>query len=157
LKTQDYFIYFKSQNADHLKTVLKYFFNNMFGMKGTIITYYNYDAHMLRETARSSKFCLMLDATETQGLAALEIMATGCPLFVCDTTTYSNNDILFEGATSVTNMDKRCGMKSSLERLESDFPLFLENLGNYDPRAFVVGDYSFKTAAGRLLALINGS
>ena len=58
-KTQDYFIYFKSQNANNLHKLLFYLFSNWFGMKGTIITYYNYDAKMLRDTARVSKFCIV--------------------------------------------------------------------------------------------------
>jgi hypothetical protein len=146
-KTQDYFIYFKSQNFTELKTVQSYFFNNWFGIKGSVLTYYSYDAGMLRDAARASKFCIMLDDTETQGLAALEIMACGCPLFVLDKTDGC-------GATSVTAFDGRCGVKSSVERLEADFPAFLAALDTYNPRLFVDEDYSYAAAAHRLLNLL---
>lgn len=152
-KTMDYFIYFKSQTPADLQVINEYLFSNWFGIKGSVLTYYFYDKEMLRNTARSSKFCIMLDNTETQGLAALEIMATGCPLFVCDCTNYSNNGVNYP-ATSVTNMDNTCGMKSSLAKLKDDFPIFIDNLKNYKPRDFVVSNYSFKCAAGRLLTLI---
>jgi hypothetical protein len=154
-KTQDYFIYYKSQTPNDLQAIQQYLFDNWFGIKGTIMTYYFYDKEMLRNVARSSKFCIMLDNTETQGLAALEIMATGCPLFVCDAETYTINENNYP-ATSVTNMDNSCGIKSTLKNISKDFPTFIENLETYTPRNYVVANYSFKAAAGRLLDLIAG-
>jgi hypothetical protein len=153
-KTQDYFIYFKSQNAHELSKVLYYIFSNWFGMKGTVLTYYNYDPAMLLHAARNSKFCIMLGIPETQGLAALEIMATGCPLFVCDVNVYRGTKKSITCASSVNDFDSSCGMKSNIEKLEIDFPVFIQNLESYNPRSFVLSNYSFKAAAGRLLDLI---
>lgn len=154
-KTQDYFIYYKSQKPDDLQAVQQYLFQNWFGIKGTILTYYFYDKEMLRSLARSSKFCIMLDNTETQGLAALEIMATDCPLIVCDTEIYNIHEKSYP-ATSVTNMDNSCGMKTTLSDFARDFPVFIATLANYRPRNYVVANYSFEAAAGRLLNLIRG-
>jgi hypothetical protein len=153
-KTQDYFIYFKSQEGAELMKVLKYLFDHYFGLRGTTLTYYNYDAAMLRDAALSSKFCIMLDRTETQGLAALEIMACGCPLFVIDRTVYNGTKIGIQGATSVTCWDTCCGYKSSFENLETEFPQFISNLESYNPRRFVEANYSFEAAAGRLLEIL---
>jgi hypothetical protein len=153
-KTQDYFIYFKSQNFADLKKIQTYLFSNWFGIKGTVLTYYNYDPAMLRDTARRSKFCIMLDGTETQGLAALEIMACDCPLFVLDNTVCKEGDFEYNGATSVTNMDRRCGSKSCLEAIETDFPQFISELESYSPRLFVTQDYSYAAAARRLLSIL---
>lgn len=154
-KSQDYFIYFKSQNFCDLKTVQSYLFHNWFGITGTVICYYGYDAYMLRSAAQSSRFCIMLDDTETQGLAALEIMACGTPLFVLDTRICKCGDLTYNDATSVTNMDASCGLKSRIEDLDRDFPLFITNLNTYKPREFVCNDYSFSAAARRLITLIS--
>lgn len=150
-KTQDYFLYFKSQNHEQLAAVTAYLFHHYFGFRGTILTYYNYDADMLRHAAASSRFCIMIDNPETQGLAALEIMACDCPLFVLDATHFQGKALAMGGATSVTCWDPtRCGKKSSRDKLETDFPTFLDALPTYKPRDFVVERHSYK-AAGRTL------
>ena len=109
---------------------------------------------MLAEAARKSRFCIMLDRTETQGLASLEIMATNCPLFVLDWTTHECKTFIVNGASSVPCWDKRCGLKSSMETLEKDFPTFLNNMSTYKPREFVSEKYSFEASAHTLRELI---
>lgn len=152
---QDYFIYFKSQNYEQLAAVTSYLFHHYFGYRGTVLTYYNYDAAMLRHAAASSRFCIMIDNPETQGLAALEIMACDCPLFVLDATHFQGAALAMEGATSVTCWDPaRCGKKSSRTTLEADFPVFLASLPTYRPREFVVERYSYKAAARTLRGLL---
>jgi hypothetical protein len=155
-KSQDYFIYFKSQNFDDLRRLQKYLFNNWFGMKGSILCYYNYDANMLRDAANNSKFCIMLDATETQGLAALEILATGCPMFILDASLYMGTTKTTT-ATSVTCWNHCCGLKSEISKLETDFPIFIKNLDSYDPRPFVESYFSYKSSARLLLELLQST
>ena len=155
-KTQDFFIYFKSQRYEDLVNLSAFLFNEYFGIKGTVLTYYYYDREMLRQAARTSRFCIMLDKTETQGLAALEIMACDCPLFVLDTTVYEGVE-KSGAATSVTCWDTCCGMKSSLSKLREDFPVFLTQFiaGAYSPRAFVMRQYSYSAAAHRLRTILS--
>lgn len=153
-KTQDYFIYFKSQTYGDLETIHRYLFQNYFHYTGSVLTYYHYDHAMLLEVAQRSRFCIMLDKTETQGLAALEIMATGCPMFVLDWTTHTCKTFLVHGASSVPCWDARCGLKSSMETFEKDFPTFVEKVSTYTPRAFVSERYSFEASAHNLRDLI---
>jgi len=155
-KTQDFFIYFKSQNYPHLQQIHQYLFHNYFHFRGSILVYYHYDKEMLRHHARSSRFCIMLDGTETQGLASLEIMACDCPLFVLDCTKHSGKHISMTGATSVPCMDATCGMKSSLDNMSNDFPTFLAALPVFHSRDYVCASYSYKAAATNLLRLITG-
>lgn len=152
----DYFVYFKSQNWDQLRSVHDYLFHNYFKLHGPTLTYYFYSTEELVEAAQRSRFCIFLSGTETQGLASLEIMACGCPLFVLDTTEHIQEGYGMSGATSVTCWDSTCGMKSSLKDMERDFPVFMERLETYNPRAFVERDYSWKAAAGKLVQLISG-
>lgn len=157
-KTQDFFIYFKSQNYDHLRMIHSYLFRNYFQFRGTIVTYYTYSPEILINAARSSRFCIMLDRTETQGLASLEIMACECPLFVLDWKehTVEVNDTAYttKSASSVPCMDHRCGIKSSWETMEKDFPVFLKQLASYTPRQYVLESYSFEASARKLRNLI---
>jgi hypothetical protein len=157
-KTQDFFIYFKSQNYEHLRRIHSYLFQNYFQLRGTIVTYYSYVPDMLAHAARSSRFCIMLDRTETQGLASLEILACDCPLFVLDWKehVYEKTNQVFstKSASSVPCMDDRCGMKSSWETIEKDFPIFLDKLGSYTPRGYVLESYSFEASARKLRHLL---
>jgi hypothetical protein len=150
----DYFIYFKSQNWDQLRSVHDFLFHNYFKLHGPILMYYFYSSEELLEMAQRSRFCIFLSGTETQGLASLEIMACGCPLFVLDTTEHIQDGYGMSGATSVTCWDSTCGMKSSVKNMEKDFPVFMEHLETYNPRSFVEREYSWKASAGKLVRLI---
>lgn len=149
-KTQDYFVYFKSQNYQDLQTLHKYLFNNYFQYTGSVLIYYHYDPNMLVAQAQKSRFCIVIDKTETQGLASLEIMACDCPLFVLDYTVFECKTFQVHGASSVPCFDERCGMKSSMETLNKDFPRFLNNLPKYKPREFVLEQYSYEASAHAL-------
>lgn len=155
-KLQDYFIYFKSQKYEDLKFVHVFLFQNYFKFCGQTLTYYHYTPEMLRDASRKSRFCIFVSNTETQGLAALEILACDIPMFVLDCTAYTTAQFRFEGATSVTCWDERCGMKSSLQTIKNDFPKFLTCLDTYKPREFVCSNYSFEAAGKRLHNLITG-
>jgi len=156
-KTQDFFIYFKSQNYGNLQLLHQFLFHNYFHFRGSVLVYYHYDKDMLKQAATSSRFCIMLDGTETQGLASLEIMACDCPLFVLDCKKHTGKRISMDGASSVPCMDSRCGMKSSLETIQNELPVFLKRLEGYRPRQYVCETYSFEAAAQNLIKLLKVS
>ena len=110
---------------------------------------------MLRDMAQKSKFCIMLDNEETQGLAALEIMACNCPIFCIDKKSYVRNNIMMSGSvTSICSWsDTDCGMKSTEEKWREDFPEFLKKINTYNPTKFVHEKYSFATTAKQLLQI----
>jgi hypothetical protein len=148
-KTQDYFIYFKSQNWETLRRLHAYFFNSYFKISGSILCYYNYTPEMLRSASQASRFCIYVNNQETQGLASLEIMACECPLFVVDEP---------EKNPSVTCWDDTvCGVKSTIDSIEKDFPVFLQELESFKPRSFVCNNYSFESAARNLLGLLESA
>lgn len=155
-KVHTYFIYFKSQNWSDLRAVHEYLFANYFRSHGPVLMYYFYSHEELKAAATGSEFCIYLDAAETQGLAALEIMACGCPLFVLDCSEYKGEGYSTSEATSVTCWESRCGMKSSVSRLAEDFPKFLTELaaGAYTPREFVEREYSWMASAGKLRRML---
>ena len=157
-KTQDYFIYYKSQRSVDLRRLQTLLFTSFFQLRGSVLFYYCYTPEMLRAAARASRFCIVLDKTETQGLAMLEIMACDCPLFIVDNTKYEGTRIGLNGASSCPCWSDRCGVKTSWETAEKDLTAFLPSLekekGTYTPRAFVESTYSYKAAASSLLQLL---
>jgi hypothetical protein len=152
-KTQDFFIYYKSQKMADIESIWSFLFHKFYGIKGNLICYHFYKPEMLRDAARKSRFCIMLDNEETQGLAALEIMACDCPIFCIDKTKYINCNKLMEGGvTSVVCWSSVCGLKSSEEKWKDDFPTFLANLSTYKPHEFA-RNYSYKNSAIKLLCI----
>lgn len=155
-KRHNYFIYFKSQAWSELAEVHEYLFKNYFRMHGPTLAYYFYSQEELLEAAQNAEFCIYMGIPETQGLAALEIMATGCPLFVLDKCEYTLDGVGTSTATSTTCWSEGvCGMKSSLARLAEDFPRFLTALPSFQPRPFVEGAYSWRAAAGKLWGILD--
>jgi glycosyltransferase involved in cell wall biosynthesis len=125
-------------------------------MHGPVLMYYFYSHEELLAAATGSEFCIFLDVAETQGLAALEIMACGCPLFVIDCNDYRAEGFICREVTSVTCWSPQCGIKSSIASFTEDFPRFLAGLasGDYDPREFVLTDYSWCAAAKNLRRML---
>jgi hypothetical protein len=153
-KVNDFFIYYKSQNAGQIEGVWGYLFHNYYGLKGNLICYHFYKQEMLRSAAQSSKFCIMVDNEETQGLAALEIMACGCPIFCIDKKSFIRDNLMMSGSvTSICSWSEECGMKSTEEKWQEDFPIFLKNITMYNPAKFVHERYSFAAAARSILAI----
>jgi hypothetical protein len=152
LKKHTFFIYFKSQRWSELAQVHEYLFKHYFRFHGPTLVYYFHSHEELLAAATGSEFCIYMGGVETQGLAALEIMACGCPLFVLDVCEFAHGGVATQQATSVCCWDARCGMKSSLASMAEDFPKFITELevGAYQPRAFVEEQYSWKAAAGIL-------
>jgi hypothetical protein len=153
-KKQDFFIYYKSQNMEQIESVWSFLFHNYYAMKGSLICYHFYTPEMLRDAARKSKFCIMLDNEETQGLAAIEIMACNCPIFCIDRTFYTNGKKAMEGSvTSIVSWSPVCGLKSPKEDWKSDFPSFLANLSSYTPATFAHENYTYKESARKLMGI----
>jgi len=148
-KTQDFFIYYKSQRHADLHRIHTLLFTSYFHLRGSVLAYYCYTPEMLRDVARASRFCIVLDKTETQGLALLEIMACDCPLFVIDWTTHEG----MPGASSCPCWSDGCGVKTSWNTLDAEFAAFLPAVASYKPRAFVEATYSYRAAAASLLRL----
>ena len=153
-KTQDFFIYYKSQRMADIENIWSVLFHNFYGIKGTVVCYHFYKPEMLRDAARKSKFCIMLDNEETQGLAALEIMACNCPIFCIDRNYYRSNTKIMEGSvTSIVSWSPECGLKTTEEVWKSDFETFLSNLSSYTPAKFVHENYSYKESARKLMTI----
>ncbi len=154
-KTQDFFIYYKSQRHADLHRIHALLFKQYFHLRGHVLAYYCYTPEMLRYAARSSRFCIVLNNTETQGLAMLEIMACDCPLFVVDCTVYEGPSCSMEGASSAPCWSPVCGKKTRWDSLEEDFAAFLTDLPSYRPRPFVESGYSLPVAAASLRSLLS--
>jgi len=138
----DCLIYFKNRDLKDLKFVENFLIENNFTYN--ILKYGSYKNFQLEELARTSKFGIILDKTETQGFAIQKLMCEGLPLFVWDwdINIYQNYKL---SGTSVPYWDERCGIKfNSREEFIKEFPLFLKNVNNFYPKNFIKENLTYE-------------
>ena len=108
-------------------------------MSYTQLQYGSYTQDNFRQALASVKFCVIIDNTESQGIAIQEMMASRKPLFVWDTPVWDHMGQEYAvPASSVPYWDPMCGEKvSNKEDLESYLDIFLQAINCYDPAKYV--------------------
>ena len=94
----------------------------------------------LRRSLESEvKYCVIIDNTESQGIAIQEMMAVNKPLFVWDQTVWDHMGQEYAvPATSVPYWSDECGERiTSFDQFEEQFAIFQGKLDDYTPKDFV--------------------
>ena len=110
----------------------------------TQLQYGSYTQDNFRRALASSKFCVIIDNTESQGIAIQEMMGAGKPLFVWDTPVWDHMGLEYiVPASSVPYWDAMCGEKV-IEKDDLDLSLdrFLDRITTYTPKDFVKRELS---------------
>ena len=105
----------------------------------TQLQYGSYTQDNFRRALASVKFCVIIDNTESQGIAIQEMMAAGKPLFVWDTPVWDHMGQEYSvPATSVPYWSDQCGEKTSeKEYLDLSLDRFLGRMLEYQPKDFI--------------------
>ena len=121
------------------------------------IEYGLYNEEEFLELANQSKFCFLVNGTESQGIAVQEIMSLGVPLFVWDISEWWDmGERWVVPASSVPYWDDRCGEKFYTEKsMSRTFTKFNKKLkaGEYDPKSYVKENLSHEVSVKNLLSL----
>ncbi len=121
-------IYFKNRNQEDLEKVITLL--NSKKIEYNLFEYGNYSNSKLKKYANKSKFCILLNSTESQGLAVQEILSRNLPMIVWDLKSNINNVY----ASSVPYFDDRCGLiASNFNDFTYNFDNFISNLESYNP------------------------
>lgn len=147
------FIYFKNRSEQELNIVTKVFEN--LGMNVSVIRYGSYAPAELKSVCDCSSFCVLLDGTESQGIAVMEILSMNVPIFVLDKTTWTYSDGRTFPATSVPLFDSRCGRVVSGHLSKGQIDDFLRNLWTFKPRQFILESFTLNQAAGKYMECFN--
>lgn len=152
---QDCFVYYKPGDQRTLIELeaLRGTLRSM-GMKFTTITYGEYDEQALLNACHHSKFAILLTGTESQGIAYMEILATGTPCLVSDCIKWNKYS-----ATSVPYFDSRCGaFLCNTENVENPWidaiQYFNRNYKQYDSRMFIEESHTLEISAQRYLDIL---
>jgi hypothetical protein len=108
---------------------------------------------LLRLCQEEVTFCVLCTGTESQGIAYMQMLSSGLPCFVYDTTEWvDNHGTLRVPATSVPYFDERCGVKvSSLKK--AVFADFLSRLSEFRPREFILESHTLAHGASQYLEI----
>jgi hypothetical protein len=135
--TIDCLIYFKNRSQEDLSKVKN--FLDKKNITHIQLSYDHYDQSDFINALSSVKFCVILDNTESQGVAIQEMMSVNKPLFVWDQPIWDHQgDQYAVPATSVPYWSEKCGKKfTDFNNIETYFEEFSDNFDNYSPSEFV--------------------
>ena len=151
--TTDCLIYHKNRSNEDLAYVKQLLSDRR--LTYTQLQYGSYSQNDFRQALSSVRFCIIIDNTESQGIAIGEMMAAGKPLFVWDQPVWDHLGEQYKiDATTVPYWDDMCGEKTT-ERSELSNLLdkFLSNRTSYTPAEYIDRELSPEKTIKTLLDL----
>ncbi|MBI3862994.1 MAG: hypothetical protein HY290_13970 [Planctomycetia bacterium] len=150
--TRDGFIYFKHRSEGELSIVEAAMRRRKISY--SVIRYGHYRECDLIAVAQSSRFCILLTGTESDGIAVKEILATNTPCFACNTSIWRYGSYPECPAASVPWFDATCGIV--VEHFSDDaFDRFHGQIHLYEPRKYVLEHHTLELAARRYLNAVH--
>ena len=133
----DCLIYHKNRSQEDLDYVKELLDRRR--LSYTQLQYGSYTQDNFKKALASVKFCVIIDNTESQGIAIQEMMAAGKPLFVWDTPVWDHMGQEYAvPASSVPYWSYECGEKTSeKDALSLSLDHFLGRKENYKPKDFI--------------------
>jgi hypothetical protein len=151
-KDIDCLIYFKRRDESELNKIISFLEDN--NQTFTVVRYGGYGEYEFIQLLERSKYCIVIDKPESQGVAIQEIMSTNTPLLVWDPTEWGDRGESYKvSATSVPYWDDRCGIKfTNYDDLKNIFTYFINNKDKFSPRDFITENLSLEISAQKILS-----
>jgi hypothetical protein len=150
-------IYFKHRNPQDLHKIELFLKEKQINYE--IFSYdKKYDENYYINSLQKTKYCIWVDAHESQGFALQEALSCNVPLLVWNVTSmnqeYGSNYSDLQ-ATSTSYWDSKCGeIFYSIDELENVYNKFINNIENYNPRKFIVDNLSIEACENKLIEFI---
>jgi hypothetical protein len=141
---RDCLIYFKNRDEQELEE-LKIMLDDK-NITYYVLKYGSYYEEQLKEILTKVKFTVLLTNTESQGIGYMEILSTNTPCFVF-------NKIYDDGVLrgeSVQYFNTECGViynGSVSSDMHVKFEEFLDSINNFEPRNFIINDFTLLKSA----------
>lgn len=150
-KSFDCLIYFKRRGEEELEFVKSLL--GKYNQSYNVIRYGNYNENEFLNLISRSKYCFVIDNTESQGIAIQEMMSCNLPLFVWDLAMWADRGPEYScKATSIPYWDERCGsFQIEKNLIENSFIEFLENFSSFRPRDYILENLTLKDQAYKIL------
>lgn len=152
-KTIDCLIYVKRRSPIQVEQIQNFLTSKIQSFR--VIEYGFYTEEEFIDILSKSKYCVVIDSTESQGIAIQEIMSCNLPILVWDVTEWVDYGEQFRSpATSVPYWDNTCGEKFyNISEINETFTKFKENLHLYQPRKFVTDNLSLSKQVMELIKI----
>jgi hypothetical protein len=167
-KRYDCLLYFKGRKKEELKQVEELL--NKFGQTFKLVAYGSYNEREFLKYLTECRYAVILDATESQGIAIESIMSSNLPLFVLDQIYLGHpefNDMNENlRVTSVPYWSDMCGVKVPTDSFAQSknfylpipetaekFREFLERLQTFHPRKFILENLTLEKQAHEFISL----
>lgn len=153
LKEVDFLIYFKRRNRDDLNKIIS--FLNEIKKSYMVIEYGNYSESDFKDKISKSRYGIVVDNCESQGIAIMEMLACNLPLLVWDVNTWNDRgDSNKCVATSIPYWDHRCGEYFiDFNDFETKYNIFIKK--SYNPRNYIIENHTIDKSIEKLLYIIN--
>lgn len=147
----DCLVYYKNRSENDLNYLINFLNKKNISYVG--LQYGNYIPDEFIECLSQVKYCIILDNTESQGIAIQEMMACNKPLLVWDVKEWDYlGDQYKVPATSVPYWSNECGEKFyEACELKSTFDKFYANIDRYNPKKLIDSELSYKVSVEKLL------
>ena len=147
----DCLIYLKSRQDSDLEIAKEFLESKNISYQG--LPYGNYTEDNFLDLVKKSKFCFLIDSTESQGIATQKIMSTNTPLFVWDVREWDYMGEQYKvSASSVPYWSEDCGEKFyDLSEIDDAFNKFYDSIDTYNPKKLVDLELSYEVSVKKLL------
>jgi hypothetical protein len=154
-KEIDCLIYFKRRDESELNLVVAFLKEN--GITYEVIRYGSYSEEHFINILKKSKYGIVIDKCESQGIAIEEIMSTNLPLIVWDTVIWDDRGEEFAiPATSVPYWDNTCGVKvDNFVDFKTYFTDFINNKHSFNPRKYVIENLGLEICSLKIYNELN--
>lgn len=150
-------VYFKHRNPNELHKIETFLQEKQINYE--VFSYdKRYDENYYINCLQKAKYCIWVDAHESQGFALQEALSCNVPLLVWNVTSmnqeygcgYSDLE-----ATTTPYWDSKCGeIFYNIDELANIYNIFINNIENYNPRKFIVDNLSIEACENKLIEFI---
>ena len=147
----DCLVYFKRRDEKELGAIVNIL--SRFNQTFEIMRYGSYDEGSFISAMQKCRYAVVIDGTESQGIALQEIMSSNVPIICWDVSMYTDmGENYLVPASSIPYWDERCGEQVfSASEFEKRLPYFISKLDTYNPRQYILENLSLEIKTNDIL------
>jgi len=152
-KEYDFLIYFKRRSVDELNFVIEQL--NIMNKNYIIIEYGKYNESQFIDAISKSKYGIVIDSCESQGIAIQEMMSCNLPLLVWNIEHWEDRGIEHKcNATSIPYWNSSCGeFFFNFNHIREKFNLLINN--SYNTRDYILKNLTINISTERIINILN--
>jgi hypothetical protein len=152
-KIYDYLIYYKRRDLSDLNNLVSKL--KSIGRTFNIIEYGKYSEENFIDLVSKSKYGIVIDSSESQGIAIQEMLSCNLPLLVWDVKYWNDRGLVYQcESTSIPYWSNECGVVFYDLNEFLDKIYLLEN-NTYSPRNFILKNLNMVDKCMEIIELIN--